>query len=150
MAKEHAFWLQIRSALRKECALERIENLVSRGMADVNGALRANGREWWMELKSIAKWPTKPDTFALTSALYTLDQAYWLKERWDISRNTFLALRVLGFAGSKPEILVIPGSHALHVYQATQERWRKCALWPASRLFPTTAFLEYVTNVAVR
>lgn len=142
MGKEHAFWNVVRKALRGTCDLQRIENVVVRGMPDVNVCVRACGCEAWIELKDIERWPKKPDTPVLHRDHYTLDQAFWLHERWLLAKNTFLFLRVRSDDTHKPRIGFVSGEHARLVFNAPLATWRPYFRSTAVGTFPLTQFLE--------
>jgi hypothetical protein len=97
MAGEAAFWDWLRRMYIAQLPPggiwhhQRIEDLISSGIPDHN--LCVQGREYWLELKSLTHWPVR-DSTPVRFERYTLEQRDWLRNRWRAGGRSFLVLRV--------------------------------------------------------
>lgn len=80
--REQRLWDRMRQALNGRVRLERIENVVSNGTADVFAL--ANGITTPMELKSVESFPVRAATRVLGASGLSQDQKNWHHEwqRW--------------------------------------------------------------------
>ena len=96
MAGEANFWEWLRDRYREQIPRklyhhQRIEDMLSLGVPDHN--LCVQGREYWLELKSLTHWPVRAST-PIRFERYTLEQRDWLRDRWRAGGRAFLLLRV--------------------------------------------------------
>lgn len=92
MSTEAPFWSNVvKPGLeRKGAHLIRVENSVLPGTPDVNGCYK--GFEFWIELKTISRWPTRAGSILIPH--FTPQQRIWLKKRCAARGSAWLLLRV--------------------------------------------------------
>ncbi|QNN99779.1 hypothetical protein P67b_00020 [Ruegeria phage Tedan] len=115
--KENRLWQWLREArklYREDLILERIENSLMGGMADVNGSLQ--GRDFWLELKTAA-WPSTPG--GKVQVKFQPNQPRWLGRRSKIGRNAFVLLQV--GSGHKACRYLLDGIYAAKIEKGLTE-----------------------------
>lgn len=111
---EQRLWDRMRRALGVEVRLERIENVVGVGTADVFAL--CNGRATPLELKAVEAYPAKPTTRVLGDKGLSRDQRNW-HHSW--AAHGGRSLIVIG-VGSH-DLFAVPGVHADTVNDMTAE-----------------------------
>lgn len=117
MGLEATSWNWLRSGLKKHATgpiiLERVENGVLAGMADVNFVI--DGVEGWIELKSVPL-PKRRDTRVLGDKGLNIDQVNWHLERSKAGCQTWV------FISSTPWRWLVDGGFAKKInnYNADQ------------------------------
>jgi len=111
MALEKSLWSWLsgaRRSLGEALHINRIENLVMRGMPDVEGYLRLPDCEgqFWLELKSQER-PARRTTPIRFKLKNREEQIEWLARRWALGANVFWLLQVGSF--SERTLYLAPG-----------------------------------------
>ncbi len=91
-SSESSLWTWLNQAkyiLRKDLHMCRVENLVMRGMGDVEGCLK--GHQFWIELKCEAR-PTNLSTNVIPK--FRPEQLPWLNRRAQAGGRAFVLLQV--------------------------------------------------------
>lgn len=134
---ESNFWGRVCDHLKPYGELERIENLVGSGTPDVNYCLR--GREGWIELKWLPRWPKRESTIVRFPKL-KLTQVLWLERRRRAEGRAFLLAQV------ERDVLLLDGRDARLVYDGLDRNGlQRAALVVASGTFPTQEILRCLT-----
>lgn len=126
MGKEATSWEWLRDGITRSCPqgslLERVENGVGAGMADVNYIIR--GVEGWIELKAV-DCPKRPGTAVLgLEKGLSLAQVNWHLARSKQNGRTWI------FITAKPLRWLVPGMHARIVnLLSVEELCEKSRLW---------------------
>lgn len=112
MSREVQLWDALSKAkyvLRESLHMDRIENLVTPGMPDVEGYLHKMG-QFWFELKSEER-PTNSETpvrFKMRPR-----QIEWLRHRWEIGGACFWLLQV--GSGTRRRVYMLEGRHGAKI-----------------------------------
>lgn len=117
--KENRLWQWLREArkvYRDRLVLERIENSLMAGMADVNGSIQDCGDDFWLELKTAA-WPSTHG--GKIQVKFQPNQPSWLRRRSQIGRNAFVLLQV--GSGHKACRYLIDGIYAVQIEKGLTE-----------------------------
>jgi len=96
-----------------------VENAVGTGMPDVNYA------DGWLELKSVARWPTRPSS-PLRVPHFTQEQRLWIRRRQEAGGRVHVLLKV------EREWLLFDGIFAAdHLGYSTYDKlvWKAKAFW---------------------
>lgn len=122
MASEHALWVKTRGVLRPLGGhVERVENVVAKGMPDVNIKLPGLP-EFWLELKHAHEWPKRPQTI-LRIDHWTIEQQQWHLRRHRVGGLSFVLLQVAR------DYLMYQGNVAASLLgRGTKERLQRGAL----------------------
>lgn len=141
MAKEATSWDWLREGIKKTIPafsiLERVENGVLAGMADVNYVLR--GSEGWIELKAVAL-PARDGTPVLgPKDGVSIAQANWHRSRQQVLGKTWI------FISAKPYRWLVSGIHADHV-----NGWDRDELCVRSRMWYDENWTKYHWEYLVR
>lgn len=140
MAGEAAFWDWLAGQLAAQLPsrvydVQRVEDMLTQGVPDVN--LCVQGREFWLELKSLLTLPARATT-PVRFERYTTDQRNWLRRRWRAGGRAFLLLRVRG------AVLAWNGERAwgeVEGHPFAQLMGTSCGRWPVQG-FSVRAFLR--------
>lgn len=124
MARENRLWAwlnKVKPIFRYRLHMNRVENSVLEGMADVEGCLE--GRQFWIELKTCAR-PSNPST--KIKPKFQPKQVPWLKRRCRAEGRAFVLVQV--GSGSDAARYLIPG-HMAHLVEAgmTEEGLKECS-----------------------
>lgn len=131
---EKNFWGRVRENLKPYGELERIESLVGSGVPDVNYCLR--GREGWIELKWLPRWPKRVSSLVRFPKL-KLTQVLWLERRRRVEGRAFLLAQV------EHDILLFDGCDARLVYDGLdRDGLCRIALVHTPVKFPTQEILR--------
>lgn len=110
-------WLsKARSTYRHELQMDRVENSLRRGMADVNGCRL--GIDFWIELKTAAR-PINPKTPVTTK--WQSYQTPWLRARYRAGGRVFVLVQV----GQSHEArrYLLSGDLAIYIKEGRPESW---------------------------
>ncbi|RUQ67313.1 hypothetical protein ELZ19_06975 [Brucella abortus] len=146
MARETSLWTWLSRAskvLRDALHMHRVENLVMKGMPDVEGFLLDAG-QFWLELKSSER-PARSETPVRFKVRGREAQARWLNRRWNMGGAAWLLLQV----GSGPErrVYLVPGCHAQEVYVGVnEERLAELDVLREPRVRPETVVRRAATR----
>lgn len=137
--KESSLWQTVKRELQPFGSVMRVENMLGAGTPDVAFSLQRPSGErgaGWLELKQLAKWPSRDDT--TVNAHLTLEQAMWLRS-WSRTGIAFVLLQV------GREYLLIDSPMLLHERSYTRDSLRAEALVWAEGAFPRFAILKHLT-----
>lgn len=116
MGKEATSWDWLRDGIKKTLPnfslLDRVENGVLDGMADVNYVIR--GVEGWIELKAVAL-PTRENTPVLGDKGMRPAQVNWHLRRQQVLGKTWI------FISADPYRWLVNGMHAPYVNEWTRD-----------------------------
>lgn len=124
VGKEATSWEWLRNGITKELPayslLERVENGLSAGMADVNYVIRSV--EGWIEMKATTL-PARADTAVLgdEKGLRKPEQVNWHVARHRVNGRTWV------FVTAKPFRWLVSGVYARDINQWTAEEFNKRA-----------------------
>lgn len=140
---EHDLWHTLRDHGRKFGHFERIENMVGRGRPDVNYCVA--GVEGNIELKQIARWPSRPDS-PVSVPHFTPQQRIWIRTRLSAGGRVYVLLEVV-----RPVVWygLLPGEWARVNLDrtATEEAVRLAALATGEGRFPVESLMAQLTAV---
>lgn len=91
MTPEQRMWAQLHKAVGNKWHATRHEDTISKGIPDVS--FGAHGKQGWIELKVLDKWPAKPSTI-IHLPLFTKEQKAWLTMRGIAGGRCFFLLKV--------------------------------------------------------
>lgn len=111
---EQRLWDRMREALGSKLRLERVENIVNVGTADVFSL--ANGRVTPVELKAVEGYPARATTRVLGDKGLSRDQRNWHLS-WQQHGGSSIVLIGVG----SRDLFAIPGSHADHINDMNAE-----------------------------
>lgn len=111
---EQRLWDRMREALGGKLRLERVENIVSVGTADVLSL--ANGRVTPVELKAVEAYPTRASTRVLGDKGLSREQRNWHLS-WRQNGGSSLILIGVG----SYDLFAVPGAHADFVNEMNAE-----------------------------
>ena len=97
--REARLWQWLRKGrprFKELLVLDRVENSLMKGMADVNGCL--DGQDFWIELKTSAR---PSDTTTPVKIKFQNNQPEWHRKRQRAGARTFLLLQVGSGTGAR-------------------------------------------------
>jgi hypothetical protein len=129
--RERNFWSNIRkNTPQRDFWCQRIENGLVIGMPDVHMTHRHTGRQSWVELKAVEKYPVRPTTPVLDKGDMRIAQINWHMKAATMRVPTFIAARI------ERDMFVVPGPNAAHL-----ESWI-AADWEVYKIQGWEAFWE--------
>ena len=109
-------WLaKVKPILKYLLVLERVENSLMKGMADVNGSYC--GKSFWLELKCAAR---PSNALTKVSIKFQHGQPEWHKRRARAGENTFILIQV--GSGAKARRYLVHGSWAERLAIGVKEK----------------------------
>lgn len=136
---EQNFWGNLRTVLMTvpKTVLERIENGIGIGTADVSGVMW--GLDFWAELKALPAAPVGEKT-VVRLPHYSQHQRNWIRTRGRAGGRVFLMLKI--GSGKDAEHFVFQWPAAYHqVGKVPIGELRSCAaMWAQGAMFPIDAF----------